>query len=39
MEYEECNEDDLEWVPCQCGDEYCKMQVCHNCGDILATDC
>lgn len=34
-----CNEEDLEWVPCECGEEGCEMQVCHGCDDILANEC
>ena len=37
----DCNEDDLEWVPCDCGEEDCfmQMQVCHNCEDTMAREC
>ena len=36
----DCNEDDLEWVPCDCGEDCeMQMQVCHNCDDIMAREC
>ena len=36
---EDCNEDDLEWVACDCETENCKQQICGGCDDVLARDC
>ena len=35
----ECNVFNMDWVPCECGNEYCNMQKCFDCDDILAKDC